>query len=233
VAGSDGDRRFPAAVFLEELSRLLDVAFDADRQIGAAAAARAVAIDAARLHGERADCGVSTRSPDVTRRSLVGELGCGLRIPAPTAENLLEESKALVHTLPDTLTALVAGQAGYRQAQILVRETYALTGDVARELERAVLPAAGRLSPSQFDQKVRKIRERLDPASITARHERGVADRSLTFTPARDGMCHLTGYLAAADGIAIHNRITTHAMALQGPDESAPSPNSAPTCSAT
>ncbi|MCU1408133.1 MAG: hypothetical protein JWM23_213, partial [Microbacteriaceae bacterium] len=89
----------------------------------------------------------------------------------------------------------------------------------ARELERAVLPAAGRLSPSQFDQKVRKTRERLDPDAITARHERGVTDRSLTLTPARDGMCYLNAYLAAADGIAIHNRITAHAMALQGPDE--------------
>jgi hypothetical protein len=155
----------------------------------------------------------------LARRSLVGELGCGLRLPGPAAENLLAESEALVHTLPDTLAALTAGEAGYRHAQILVRETYALPLGTARELERAVLPAAGRLSPSQFDQKVRKARERLDPDAITARHERGVADRSLTLTPARDGMCYLNAYLAAADGIAIHNRITAHAMALQGPDE--------------
>jgi hypothetical protein len=128
--------------------------------------------------------------------------------PAPAAENLLEESRALVHTLPDTLAALTAGEAGYRQAQILVRETYALPDDAARELERVVLPAAGRLSPSQFDRKVRTARERLDPDSITARHERGVADRSLTLTPGRDGMCSLNAYLPAADGYAIHNRIT-------------------------
>ncbi|MGO4692623.1 DUF222 domain-containing protein, partial [Glaciibacter sp. 2TAF33] len=74
-------------------------------------------------------------------------------------------------------------------------------------------------SPSQFDRKVRKARERLDPDSITARHERGVTGRSLTFTPARDGMGWLSAYLTAADGLAIHTRVTAHAMALQGPDE--------------
>ncbi|MGO4692632.1 DUF222 domain-containing protein, partial [Glaciibacter sp. 2TAF33] len=116
-------------------------------------------------------------------------------LPAPSAENLLEESRALVHTLPDTLAALAAGDAGYRHAQILVAETNSLTVDTARELERVVLPAAGRLSPSQFDRKVRKARERLDPDSITARHERGVTGRSLTFTPARDGMGWLSAYL--------------------------------------
>jgi Domain of unknown function (DUF222) len=211
--------RSPAVVFAEELARLLDVVFDADRQIAAATAARAVAIDAARVHNERTDCGVSALSPGLARRSLVGELSCGLRLPTPTAENLLAESKALVHTLPDTLTALTTGQAGYRQAQILVEETYGLTVDVARHLERAVLPAAGRLSPSQFNRKVRTTRERLDPDSITARHHRSIADRSLTFTPAPDGMCWLNAYLAAADGIAIHNRVTGLAMALQGPGE--------------
>ncbi|MGO4692215.1 hypothetical protein AB4Y94_15665, partial [Glaciibacter sp. 2TAF33] len=109
----------PGAVFLDEQCRLLDAVFDADRVVAAAFAARAVAIDAVRAHSER-DRGVSVLSPVIARRSLVAELGCGLRLPAPSAENLLEESRALVHTLPDTLAALAAGDAGYRHAQILV-----------------------------------------------------------------------------------------------------------------
>ncbi|MGO4691789.1 hypothetical protein AB4Y94_13485, partial [Glaciibacter sp. 2TAF33] len=120
VAGvSGGVGLSPGAVFLDEQCRLLDAVFDADRVVAAAFAARAVAIDAVRVHSER-DRGVSVLSPVIARRSLVAELGCGLRLPAPSAENLLEESRALVHTLPDTLAALAAGDAGYRHAQILV-----------------------------------------------------------------------------------------------------------------
>ncbi len=213
------DRPRPSAMFLDELGALLDSVFDADKALAAAAARRAVAIDAARVHSERTDFGMSRLSPEVTRRSLIGELACGLRLPAPSAATLLEESRALVNTLPNTLTALGAGNISYRHAQILVHETYALTSDIAHELELAVLGSAGRLSPTQFDRKVRKARERLDPDAISTRHERSVADRSLSVTPARDGMCWLSAYVAAADGAAIHSRVTEHAVHLQGADE--------------
>ncbi|WP_167738513.1 HNH endonuclease signature motif containing protein [Cryobacterium psychrotolerans] len=218
VATDQGQPLTAAAVHLEELGALIDAVTAIDRAMAVQAAARVVAIDAARVCSER-ELGGSAFSPALTRRSLVAELACALRIPESTALGLLESSRALVHDLPDTLAALAAGRIGYRQAIILVNETTGLPAEVAAQLEQEALPSAGRLTASQFERKTRKLRERIHPESITARHVRSVADRSLRFDPARDGMGWLSAYLPASDALGVYGQVTDRAIALQGPDE--------------
>lgn len=208
----------PAAVHLEELGALIDDVVAIDRGMAAQAAAQAVAIDAARVCSER-ELGGSAFSPALTRRSLVAELACALRIPGSTAAGLLESSRALVHDLPDTLAALAAGRIGYRNAIILVNQTTGLSAEAASQLEKEALPSAGRLTASQFERKARRLRERIEPESISARHERSVADRAVRFDPARDGMGWLSAYLPATDALGIYNQVTDRAIALQGPGE--------------
>ena len=171
------------------------------------AAGRAVAIDAARVCSER-ELGGSAFSPAVARRSLVAELACALRIPESTASGLMESSRALAHDLPDTLAALSQGKIGYRQALILANETAGLGAEAAARLEAEALPWAGRLTPSQFERRTRKVRERIEPESITARHARSVEDRSVRFDPARDGMGWLSAFLPAVDAVGIYNQVT-------------------------
>ncbi|TFD85615.1 DUF222 domain-containing protein, partial [Cryobacterium psychrotolerans] len=108
---------------------------------------------------------------------------------------------------------------GYRQAIVLVNETAGLPEAAARQLEQEALPSAGRLTASQFERKTRKLRERIHPESITARHVRSVADRALRFDPARDGMGWLSAYLPASDALGVYGQVTDRAIALQGPDE--------------
>jgi len=218
VAPDPGTPLTPTAVHLEELGALIDDVTAIDRAMAVQAAARVVAIDAARVCSER-ELGGSAFSPALTRLSLVAELACALRIPESTASGLLESSRSLVHDLPDTLAALAAGRIGYRQAIILVNETAGLPEAPARQLEQEALPSAGRLTASQFERKTRKLRERIDPESITARHERSVADRAVRFDPARDGMGWLSAYLPAVDALGIYGQVTDRAIALQGPDE--------------
>ncbi|WP_166784361.1 HNH endonuclease signature motif containing protein [Cryobacterium sp. TMT1-2-1] len=218
VATDQGQPLTAAAVHLEELGALIDEVTAIDRAMAVQAAARVVAIDAARVCSERELDG-SAFSPALTRRSLVAELACALRIPESTASGLLESSRALVQDLPDTLAALAAGRIGYRQAIILVNETTGLPAEAAAQLEQEALPSAGRLTASQFERKTRKLRERIDPESITARHVRSVADRSVRFDPARDGMGWLSAYLPASDALGVYGQVTDRAIALQGPDE--------------
>ena len=218
VAPDQGQPLTPTAVHLEELGALIDDVTAIDKAMAVQAAARVVAIDAARVCSERELDG-SAFSPALTRRSLVAELACALRIPESTALGLLESSRSLVHDLPDTLAALAAGRIGYRQAIILVNETAGLPEAAARQLEQEALPSAGRLTASQFERKTRKLRERIDPESITARHVRSVADRAVRFDPARDGMGWLSAYLPASDALGIYGQVTDRAIALQGPDE--------------
>jgi hypothetical protein len=212
----------------ERYDELLDVVDAAHRDLAAAAARQATAIDELRrfseasVHDEALRLGPASSRlsrKDIARRILVSELACLLRLPDRTMETLIEVSKLLIHDLPATFAALQAGGMSYRHAAVLVDQTAGLTDENTAELERAVLGSAGELTVSQFTQKTRKARERLDPESIPARQERGVADRALFYEPAADGMAWLSIFLPAAQAAAIYTRVTNVAMTLQGPTE--------------
>ncbi|MGO4104849.1 DUF222 domain-containing protein, partial [Leifsonia sp. YAF41] len=110
-------------------------------------------------------------------------------------------------------------QISYRHATVLADQTFTLTPEDRAALEKAVLPGAGNLIVSRFAQKTRKARERLDPESITARHQKSVADRAVFFEPAADGMAYLSAFLPAGQAQAICTRLTNTARGLQRADE--------------
>jgi hypothetical protein len=219
--GPGAGERLPrqSASYLHTLGGLIDDVIGAEAALARAAAARTVAVDAARVFAESGDSGGSVFGKDMAKRSLVAEIACGLRLPLRTAETLLAISGILVHDRPDTLTALAAGRLSYRHAVILAQETLLLPDTDAARLEREMLVVAGELTVSEFDRKVRKRRERLNPESITARQVKSIADRQIQFTPARDGMAWLSAYLTAADAAAAYHRLTGLGIALQGPHE--------------
>lgn len=227
----------PSPPYLDTLGELIDNVIATDKTLARQAAARAVAVDAARMFSESGDCGGSAFGGSAfgrltTRRSLVAELACGLRIPERTAENLIEASRSLVHELPDTLAALAAGEISYRHADTLIHETIGLPADEAGALEKEALKTAGRLTVSQFDRRTRKLRERLNPESITVRHERSVGDRQVQFTPARDGMAWLSEYLPAGDALAIYTQPPVARSHCKGLRSRARSRSCEPMCSA-
>jgi hypothetical protein len=152
-------------------------------------------------------------------RALRAELAAALRIPERTAEAQLAVSESLVHDLPATLVALVAGEISYRHAQILVDNTAALDSETRGALETMALPYARNLTAAKFERKIRTLRERSHPETIRERHVRAVSDREVVFAPARDGMAWLSAYLPAADALGAFNRLTEWASTLQHPDE--------------
>ena len=204
---------------LERLGEQVDAVTSVHARLATDAAIQAAAIDEARLISENLPGDGSPDQKRVARRVLVTELACALRLPERTMETLIEVSKALVHDFPATLAALHAGRISYRNASILVDQATGLSPEDQTAFEVAVLPAAATLTAAKFTQKARRMRERLDSESITARHERSVADRAIFFEPARDGMAWLSQYLPAADAAAIYHRVTGIAMKLQGPTE--------------
>jgi hypothetical protein len=212
----------------ERYDELLDRVGAAHKRLAADAAEQALAIDELRRFSEASVLDEALRlgpetsrlsRKDIARRILVSELACLLRLPDRTMETLIGVSTNLIHTLPATFAVLQAGNISYRHAAVLVDQTAGLSDENTAELERTVLGSAGQLTVSQFTQKTRKARERLDPESIPARHERSVADRALFYEPAADGMAWLSIFLPAAQAAAIYTRVTNAAMALQGPNE--------------
>lgn len=226
----------------EVFFRLIDGVAEADRELARVAAKRAVLVDQTRQWVEATAhtslLGIGDHPPaeraSLVRQVLTEEIGTALRIPASTAETLVETSRALTHTLPGTMDALTTGAISYRHAETIVDEAWSLpaaelpdeaTDDVADEgataqaFEEAVLPFAERLTVAKFRAKARKLREKAHPETIESRRVKAARDRAVTFTPARDGMAWLSLYLEAPKALAIHNWVTETAIGLQGPDE--------------
>jgi hypothetical protein len=216
----------------DALGALVDDVIEADFMVGLAMArraerierARAFADSAARAESNSASLGSGSSGSlhsrlELAERAFASELGAALRIPDLTARNLIATSRTLVNDLPATLTALAEGRLTYRHAQILVDQCSLLDPQATAKLEAAVLPAAERMTPSQFERKARTTRERLEPDTMVERQVAAEADRNLCVVPQRDGMGSLIAELPIGQVIAIDNRVTEIARSLQGSDE--------------
>nr|WP_104195330.1 DUF222 domain-containing protein [Cryobacterium sp. M25] len=155
----------------------------------------------------------------VAEREFVTELSCTLRLPVRSAENLIAESQTLLHELPATRAALHDGSITYRHAQVLINQSWSLPAEALAGFEQALLQSAPHLTVSNLKNKARIMRERLHPESITARHQKSLADRTVIFEPEADGMASLSWHDSAEKVKAAHDRLTVMGMSLQGPNE--------------
>jgi hypothetical protein len=184
-------------------------------------------LDQARRVAESTDHGLVTvgstlteqQQREMVRRSFVAEVACMLRIPESTAGQLVDDSAALMHRLPVTLAALREGEISLRHARVIVDNTSTLDEDTARVFEEAALRFAKTQTVSQFSQKARILRERIDAESITVRRLKSAKDRRVEFQPARDGMAWLNLYTTAPEATSLYTAIRSAAMALQGKTE--------------
>src|SRR3712207_2746869 len=211
----------PGSAVADTFAAMIDAVAAAERLARFAHALRAEAIDRARLFTETTDLSVpTTGGPRWSRevaanRVLVTELACALRISERAAQNLVAESRALVHDLPATHQALVDGRIGYRHAQVLIDHTATLPEAGVAAVEEAVLPKAETMTVPKLDRATRTLRERLHPETITTRHTASVANRHIESCPARDGMAWLNAYLPAPEVAGITNRLRDIAEGLR------------------
>jgi hypothetical protein len=217
-----------AAAMLATFDGLVSSAQSAERIVSASMALRAAQIDQLRVWS---DAMVAAESPAVSRgphgwtpevrgrRELVFELACALRIPESTADRLIDESRRLVHALPETHLALREGEISYRHAHVMVNQTATLPDEAAADYERELLPFAKSLTVAKFTRVARKKREVLHPESITERRQKGVDDRRVWFDPLPDGMAFIGAHLSAEIGVAAYGRLTEIARAQDAPDD--------------
>ena len=207
----------------EARHELVEAVVVVERMMANLAARRAELIDQVRQWSEAAAGTGSGRdgwSPAVVaRRELVSELAAALRMPERSVENLIAESAALQQDFPATRAALQSGAITYRHATVLLDHAWSLPDEARADFERLALPFAERLTVAQFDRRARALRERMQPGSIAARTTKAAEERSIEFTPARDGMAWLSAHLPADQALAIYNRVTDLARGVQAPEE--------------
>ena len=152
-------------------------------------------------------------------RSFVFEMACALRIPESTARALISDSEMLIHELQGTFHALADGEISYRHAQLMIDQALTLGPESRSEFEDAALDAAKTLTPSKFNTKARKLRERSHPESILVRRTAAFERRRIEFQPDLDGMAWVNLYQPAETAMAFCNAVRQQAMRLQRKDE--------------
>ncbi|MET3769342.1 hypothetical protein ABIB15_002038 [Marisediminicola sp. UYEF4] len=224
-AGLDASRGYPYGVAAgpggagEAMGRVIDALERVERGIAGLMGDRVVLFEQARVLGLTGDERSRAGSRQLALRSLRAELGAALRIPERTIDAFLGVSHILVHELPATLEALRSGTISFGHARVMVDFASGLPGEARAVLEGQALPHAARLTVAKFKQKARILTELLDPESITQRHARAREDREVRLDPQQDGLALLSQLLPAPEAIAIFNRLTDAATALQGPTE--------------
>ncbi|MGN6272069.1 MAG: DUF222 domain-containing protein [Protaetiibacter sp.] len=177
-------------------------------QIDALSAARAEALVA---FEEAFTVAYPPNAPALRERALNAEAACALRMPERSIQRLLGEARMLIRELPATLAALAEGRFSYRHAQVLIDETAGLESGDRAAVERLALAAAGTTTVSQFRTRVRKLREKRAPESMTRRVREAHEQRELTLEPTRDGMAFLTLYTGVVEATAVYDRATAAA----------------------
>lgn len=208
------------AIDLEEGDALLDGLQHAQRDQARAAAFRFAQVDRFRRHREASpaaprDSDGHRHSNDMIARSMRAELAAALSLPERTVETLLARARMLVENLPTTLALLRQGRFSERHAVIIADEAAGLTTEEREAFERDVLPEAARLRAGLFERKAQRMRELVHGADLTQRHADARQRREVTADPGRDGMGWIAGYLPNPELVAIDNRLTTIARALQ------------------
>jgi hypothetical protein len=196
----------------ESVDALLDGLDSIDRMQNRAAAAKVAFVDRLRRRMV-AESGSRNRSLD--ERAFTAEIATLMRLSERGAQNLIGTSRSLVESLPATLDSLAAGDISWRHAQIMVEQIAGLDAESVAALEAKVLPSASTSTPLRFASTVRKQRERLHPETIAARHEAAREERTVVVEEDRDGMVWIMNKTDAATGLAIHDKLTTAALALR------------------
>lgn len=195
----------------------------ADAQIAAAEALRVRQLArVAELAGQmsRADGSAATAAGrEWAHRRLVVEVACATKRSERTTARMIDDAEHLVTELPLTLARLSAGAISYAHAKSLVAHALTIPADARASFEREVLPHAESLPAHRFDDRARRLRERLHPESIATRTRAAHEERHVAVTPECDGMATILHHLPAVDALAIDDLIDRVARAARSDDD--------------
>jgi hypothetical protein len=149
------------------------------------------------------------------RRKLVTELACATRRSERAAGRLIGDSERLVDDLPRTLQSLEAGAISFSHARVLISQAATVPEEFRAAFEEQVLTHAKALPAHRFDDRARRLRERLHPESIIVRTRAAVDERHVALLPECDGMATILHHLPAVDALAIDDLIDRTARATR------------------
>ncbi|MGY1884200.1 HNH endonuclease [Blastococcus sp. SYSU DS0753] len=138
------------------------------------------------------------------------------------AESLAVESILLTTVLTGTWDALYAGVISERKMRVLVDLLATAKPSVIAEVERLVLPHAGRLTVPQLRGRVRRALARLDAAALDKRRKEAAKRADVVTRPTGDGMSQLVADLPVHVAAACADAIDQYAQLLRADGDQRP-----------
>jgi hypothetical protein len=151
---------------------------------------------------------------DLPHRAVAAEIGAAWRVSDRTVQRRLGEARTIAGDYPATLDALAQGRIALAHVRVIVDAGLPITHpELRHEFENAVLDYAESTSASRLAPAARRRAERFCDETVSARHARARADRSVRVTPLDDGMAELVAVLPSMLAFGVHDRLTRLAHA--------------------
>jgi hypothetical protein len=150
----------------------------------------------------------------------VSEVAVAEGISEQAAARLVATSEQLCGRQIAALESLESGDLPEAHARILAEEAATLPEASAeafgvQALGKLETRKGRRRTSAEYRRAVRELRERLHPESIRTRRVRAARERCVTFRPEPDGMCTLSAFLPAEQGLAAFSRLDAMARSAQ------------------
>lgn len=146
------------------------------------------------------DPGKDSEAKGRAARSLPEELSARLAVTGYAGQQLVDRAAALEHA-PEVKQALLKGRIDARKADLFVSETQTVPPSQARAIQRDLLPAAQRLTAPELRRRLAAAVVAVDADLARERREKARESRTVSMTPAADGMAWLTFYMGAEDAL--------------------------------
>jgi len=151
---------------------------------------------------------------ELARRAMAAEAAGALRLKASTAGIMVFNAVRLTDQLPQFHQALSRGSITWGHVLKMLDLTEGVPEEILPAFETKVLPAAQKLTSTQFLRVAGRILERMHPVPLQARADAGRVQRRVLLNPDADGMAWLNAYLRAEDAQAIYDRLSHIATTL-------------------
>jgi hypothetical protein len=193
-----------AAISREQADQFVRVSELAHRRAGTAV----TELTGRPAHGEQA--------VSIGAQAVADELGLTLTLSRWNAEKLVFTAVGLCLEAPEVLDCLTRGEIDLPRAEVILDYTHSLlaasTNDdpdgadpeqLARDLQEKLLTAAKDKTTSELKKTAEDALIRINPAAAERRHAAKRTRRHLRLIPDLDGMCWLSVYLPADQGVRI------------------------------
>ena len=195
---------------------LVAEALAADAALAAAEARRTRAYAALGQYGltRATEHRASVRASDMAMREIASEVAAVAHLSDRTVQTHIGRALQLVDDYPAVVDAWEAGALTRAHVRIVLDAGAALPEERRPEFDTLAVGLAAQLSPGRLRSRLAALAEKLNPTTLTERHQRGRETRCVRVVPGVDGMSDLIATLPTVLAVGIYDRLTLQSRAV-------------------